>query len=503
MRVLNIASGKSRTLLTPDQVFSTSDSGQYFQWSPDGQWLLFDYAVPGIASGEVGLVKADGSGKVVNLTKSGFEDRRGDWVQGGEAMLWQTNRDGLASSAHSGGSQFDVYAMFFTRDAWDRFRLNEDDYALLKDQEEQNKPKPDTAERPTPPSRAAVEPVALDLEEMALRKARLTTNSSSLGGALLSKDGETLYYLARFEEGYDLWSTEPRSGDTKLVATLNANGADMVWDKDQKTIFLQAGGSLSKIDPSSGKRDNISIRGEMVQDADAQRAYLFEHVWMQTKETFYTAGYHGVDWEGIKPVYAKYLPHIGDGYEFAEMLSEMLGELNISHSGARFNSSTPTDDATASLGIFYDQSYDGTGIRVVEVIKNGPLDQAGMNVAARHDHRIHRRRARPRRRRPGPVPESKGRQEDAPGGGRGRRDPGDRRRTHHAGSGESPPLRPLGPAKPGGSGFPERWCPGLRPRTGDERRRLPGRLRRDPGAFRHPRGNRGGHPLQRRRRPGG
>jgi C-terminal processing protease CtpA/Prc len=80
-------------------------------------------------------------------------------------------------------------------------------------------------------------------------------------------------------------------------------------------------------------------------------------------------------------VYERYLPHIGNGYEFAEMLSEMLGELNISHSGARYSSSEPTDDATASLGIFYDQEYDGPGIRVVEVIENGPLDQAGMNVA--------------------------------------------------------------------------------------------------------------------------
>ena len=30
--------------------------------SPDGQWLLFDYSIPGLAPGEVGLVKADGSG---------------------------------------------------------------------------------------------------------------------------------------------------------------------------------------------------------------------------------------------------------------------------------------------------------------------------------------------------------------------------------------------------------------------------------------------------------
>jgi C-terminal processing protease CtpA/Prc len=165
-----------------------------------------------------------------------------------------------------------------------------------------------------------------------------------------------------------------------MVATLNAGGAQMVWDEDQKNIFLVANGRISKIDPSSGSRDNITIAGEMVTDVAAERAYGFEHIWNQTKETFYTADFHGVDWDGLKPVYEKYLPHIGNGYEFAEMLSEMLGELNVSHSGARFGSSSSGADATASLGIFYDQNYAGEGMRVVEVVKNGPVDRAGMDV---------------------------------------------------------------------------------------------------------------------------
>jgi len=98
------------------------------------------------------------------------------------------------------------------------------------------------------------------------------------------------------------------------------------------------------------------------------------------KESFYTAGYHGADWDGLKTVYAKYLPHIGNNYEFAEMLSEMLGELNISHSGASYSATMANADATASLGIFYDPAYKGLGARIDEVIKDGPLDKAGMNV---------------------------------------------------------------------------------------------------------------------------
>jgi len=60
-----------------------------------------------------------GTGKVVNLTQSGFSDRRAKWILGGKAMLWSSNRDGLRAAAQGGGGQADVYAMFFTQDAWD------------------------------------------------------------------------------------------------------------------------------------------------------------------------------------------------------------------------------------------------------------------------------------------------------------------------------------------------------------------------------------------------
>ena len=343
---------------------------------------MFDYAVPGLAPGEVGLVRADGTGKVLNLTESGFSDRSAKWILGGQAMMWFSNRDGLKAVAQSGGAQYDAYAMFFTQEAWDRFRLSKAEYDLVKETEDKAaKAKTDAAkkeaaaEKPAPP-----EPLTFDLDGLDLRKARLTIHSSSLGDALVSKDGETLYYLARFEKGMNLWTTNLRTKETKMLVALNASRGSLEWDKDQKTLFLLADGGISKIDPANGKKEAVKIKGEMVLDVAAERAYMFEHVWRRTKETFYTAGYHGIDWDAIKPVYAKYLPSIGDSYEFAEMLSEMLGELNVSHSGARYNESGEGDDETASLGIFYDQTYTGPGVKVDEVVKNGPLDKAGMDV---------------------------------------------------------------------------------------------------------------------------
>lgn len=376
LRILNTETRQTRTLLTDRHIWGTGPT-QHFEWSPNGKWILFNYSVPGVAPGEVGLVRADGSEAPINLTQSGFSDRGATWILGGQAMLWYSNRDGLKAVAQTGGSQTDAYAMFFTQAAWDRFRLSREEFALVKEAEDSAaKAKPDSVKA------AQAAGVTLELDGAADRTARLTTHSSSMSDALVSKDGETLYYLARFERGLNLWSTTLRTRETRQVLALNANSASMTWDKDQKAIFLLANGQLSKVDPATARRENIGISAEMMADTQAERAAAFDHVWRKVRDTYYTRGYHGVDWAALRPVYEKHLPHIGNNHEFAELLAEMLGELNVSHSGATWSASEPTDDATASLGVILDQAWRGVGVRVAEVIRGGPLDKAGMNVAA-------------------------------------------------------------------------------------------------------------------------
>lgn len=377
LKIYNIASKQVRTLLTAKDLISMGDNDQYFSWSPDSKWLLVQYSEEGSSNGEVGLIAADGKNKIVNLTQNGFNDGYPKWVMGGQMMLWFTDRDGLKSRANNGRAQNDVYALFFTKDAYDRFKLSKDDAALLKEKED-DLAKADTSKK----KEEKKDTVLIDWDGLQLRKAKLTVASADIADALVSKDGENLYYLARFEDGYNLWSTALRTKETKILASLNADNATMVWDKDQKNIFLNADGSISKIDPSSGKQDGVKIRSEMVLDVAKERAFMFEHVWRRTKETFYTKGYHGADWDALGKNYEKFLPDIGDNYDFAEMLSEMLGELNVSHCGSGYGKFDPNGDATASLGAFYDNTYNGNGVKIIEVIKDGPLDKANLNIKA-------------------------------------------------------------------------------------------------------------------------
>ncbi|MEN2283047.1 S41 family peptidase [Algoriphagus sp. SE2] len=380
LKVKDLSTQETVTLMTPEQLFHMRDGDQYFTWSPDSNWLLATYR-PTMVNSEVVLLDATGKQEMRNLTNSGYGDNQAIWVNDGKQMLWFSNKDGMRSYATSGRTQDDVYTLFFEKEAWDKFSMSKEDFDLMKEIEktqkkdtEEEKGKTDKKDDKT------VEKIVFDWDGIEDRKARLTIHSSNLGDAVLSKDGEKLYYLTSFEKGMNLWSTNLRTKETKQEIALDANYGSLMWDKDQKNLFLLSNGSISKINPESMKKENVKISGEMTYDSKAEREYMFEHIWLRTKGIFYTPDMHGVDWEAAKVAYEKYLPSIGNSYEFAEMISEMIGELNVSHAGARYSRSIPMADQTASLGVFWDYDYKEDGIKIEEIISGGPLDKADFEI---------------------------------------------------------------------------------------------------------------------------
>ena len=386
IKVMDLESGNSITLLDQNDLYHMRDGDKYYKWSPDSKWLLIGWKKT-LSNGEVLLMSADAQ-KRIDLTQSGYYDYAPKWVNEGKQMIWFSNRNGLKSYATSGQSQNDVYSLFFTQDAWDKYRLSKEDYDLQKEMEalkEKNKDeKDDGKKKDEKEEEKESKDLKFDWEDMTDRKARLTIHSSSLGDAVLSKDGEKLYYLARFEEGMNLWETDLRTRATKMLAGLNASyySSSLQWDKDRENLYLLSNGSISKIDLNSGSTKPVGIRGEMELDRQAELAYQFDHVWLRTHAIFYHSNFHGIDWDDMRKEYSKYVPHIGNSYEFTEMISEMLGELNVSHAGGRYRGSIQNGDATASLGIFMDYKHQGDGIRIAEVIKGGPLDKANLDVKA-------------------------------------------------------------------------------------------------------------------------
>ncbi len=382
LKVINLADKRSRLILSADKNYSYADGDQYYQWSPDGKWFLVQYGLPErVQTPEVGLVAADGKSAVVDLTLSGYNDFSPKWAMDGKMMIWGSDREGARQQAGYTITA-DVFGLFFSKEAFDRFRLSKEELALVKEVED--KEKKDAGEKSKDGSRKkgdttkkdTVKPINIDWDHLTDRKLRLTTHTSDAADWLLSKDGEKLYYLSRFEKGYDLWMTEVRTKETKLFAKLGARYAGMELSADGKSIFVLAEGRITKIDAESGKSEPVGINGEMALKEGDEKAYIFDHAWRQMKEKFYVVNMNGIDWAFYYSAYRKFLPFINNDYDFAEMLSEMLGELNVSHTGCYyFGGGSPTGDQTASLGIFYDYSYAGQGLRILEVISGGPLDK--------------------------------------------------------------------------------------------------------------------------------
>lgn len=378
LKVYNLDSKKSRTIVPKGVNFSYADGDQYFTWSPDGKWIAFNSNEGRFGTEEVALMKADGSGERRNLTQSGFSDDGAKWAFGGKALLWTTDRDGKLGLAYQGAREVDVYAMFFDQDAYDRFKLTKDEFALLKEKEDKDKDatKKDSSLKINPPSKSW-EP---NFENLDNRKIRLTINSGNISSYELSPDGEKLYFTARMEKGYDLWQTNPRTKETKLLAKLDGGPAGLDISKDGKSLFVVSDGRIMKVDAESGKVAPVTVNGEMVLKANEERAYIFDHAWRQVVKKFYDPKIGGVDWKKYHDTYAKFLPYINNNYDFQELLSELLGELNASHTGGRYSPQQQNTDATASLGMLYDETYDGNGLKVMEVLEGGPFTNAKTKI---------------------------------------------------------------------------------------------------------------------------
>lgn len=240
LKVLTLATKEAVTLLTPKELFHMYDGDQFFTWSPDSKWLLASFK-PTMANGEIVLLDASAKKPMENLTQSGYDDYSPKWVNGGKQLLWFSNRDGMKSFATSGGSQSDVYTLFLTQEGWDRFRLSKDDFNLLKELEKVNKKEAikeeDKKKSGSKKEDIQINELKFDWEDLRDRKARLTIHSSQLGDAVLSDDGEKLYYLARFEKGMNLWSTDLRTKETKMELALNTSFGRLAWDKEHKSLF--------------------------------------------------------------------------------------------------------------------------------------------------------------------------------------------------------------------------------------------------------------------------
>lgn len=387
IRVIDVETKNVNTALEKKYNYSYSDGDIDFTWSPDSRWLLASYIGDGGWNNiDIALVAADGS-QVTDLTNSGYNDSNPRWVLDGKAMTWESDRAGYRSHG-SWGAESDIYIMFFDAEAYDNFRMTEEEAKLAeKAKEKKDKDSGDDDKKSKKDKKGKkskkdkdekdsddVEPLSFDLANARYRVMRLTDNSSLLGDHYLDPKGENLYYGSNG----DLYKKNIRDDETKVIAKGKGRGG-FEPTKDGDAIIIISGGGISKVELPGGSAESVEFEAPMAYNAASEREYIYDHMLSQVTDKFYDVNLHGVDWQMYGEEYRRFLPHINNNYDFAELLSEILGELNASHTGGRYYGSGPSM-RTATLGAFFDESYGGDGLRVTEVINMGPLSTKEASV---------------------------------------------------------------------------------------------------------------------------
>lgn len=399
LRVIDLKTKKVNTALDGKYNYSYTDGDISFNWSPDSRWLLADYiGVGGWNNSDIALVKADGS-EVVDLTESGYADSNPQWVLGGKGITYSTGKYGMKSHG-SWGNQADVVLMMLDGDAWDEFNMTEEEAELAKKAKDDKKKEDDKAKADKDKDKKdkkgdkdkkddkkdgdkadkkdEVKPLEFDLDNRIYRTAKLTPVSSSLGDNYLDPKGEKFYYVAGSTEGkYNLMVRDMKKGDTKVLAQGVSGG--LIADKEGKNLFVITGSGIKKVALPSGETKAVEFEAPYHRHPSLEREYIYDHAWKQVKDKFYDKNIHGIDWAGYGKNYRQFLPYINNNRDFAVLLSELLGELNASHTGAR-SYGTGGYMTTGELGAYFDENYKGDGLKVAEVLNRGALSKKKFDV---------------------------------------------------------------------------------------------------------------------------
>lgn len=131
-------------------------------------------------------------------------------------------------------------------------------------------------------------------------------------------------------------------------------------------------------------------RFSAMQDYDRRQknAAVFDLAWRTMRDNFYDERLGNRDWDAVRMKYLDAARQAVDGDTLATVVNLMLGELNGSHLGFFVGNALRRPDpnampespagrwseTTGHLGVRFDSTFAGPGLKVRDVLPDGPAD---------------------------------------------------------------------------------------------------------------------------------
>ena len=126
-----------------------------------------------------------------------------------------------------------------------------------------------------------------------------------------------------------------------------------------------------------GTRKRINFTARVRIDRPAEWAEMFDDAWRTMKYRFYDPKMHGFDWDAARAKYMPLVENVGDRQELLNIINEMIGELNASHTGAAPppGGGGPGAVSTGHLGMELAADATAGRYKVSHIYEDGPADK--------------------------------------------------------------------------------------------------------------------------------
>ncbi|WP_257303870.1 S41 family peptidase [Geothrix campi] len=144
------------------------------------------------------------------------------------------------------------------------------------------------------------------------------------------------FYAPRGADKWKLHLYDATAKKDKEVVLTDAI-SDWTFDTEGKRLLLRKGpnyhvGEASAVFTSKALPEKLDLdRMSMTADPRAEWKQIFEDTWRWYRDFFYDANMNGNDWTAIGAKFRAWLPELNSRQELNWLLSQMVGELNVSH----------------------------------------------------------------------------------------------------------------------------------------------------------------------------
>ncbi|HEY6247165.1 MAG TPA: S41 family peptidase [Pyrinomonadaceae bacterium] len=407
---------KLRTLNVATRQTAILDSSRYggiggVVWSPDSKWIAYSKSDVSRTT-DIYVIAASGEEKEPHkVTFDSYNEGNPMFSPDGRKLFFQRVEPGSGNAPNS--SQ--VYSV-----GLEHLDRDPDDPEEREAEPNQPQPQPEGAAEGAPPARRPAQnrpphDTKMDWAGMKHRTRQITRMPFPIFDYTVAPDSRTIVFITSEPAGtanvpviYSIQddgrrlsritSGQPPTEDAESGGGGGFGGgiSQLSISRDGRTLFFRERDSVYSV-PVSGsaaptlatarpagdtgrRRLNFNVRVRI--DRQTEWAEMFDDGWRTMKYRFYDPQMHGFDWDAARAKYRPLVDFVGDRQELLNIINEMIGELNASHTGAAPPPRGPGGGgvSTGNLGLELEPDSAAGRYRVTYIYENGPADKDWVRV---------------------------------------------------------------------------------------------------------------------------